>query len=202
MLEAARASAARLTALLDDGWRIAGVEKVFAGKALGTRLEGRCDLVFEKGKARAVVDLKWSGEPYKRADLENGVAVQLATYAELLRQSGSSDVAVGYFIIDALRMLSTDKRLATNGDVLKAAKDVEAIWKNAEAAWKAAWKVAVAGTLRAPGAPFGDENRNKAKSGYDKDGKLGIVPVCGLCDYGGLCGRLYAKGAEGGNGKD
>lgn len=201
-LQAARAAAERLAALLEEGWKVEGVEKCYAGTALGTALEGRLDLVLKKGKARAVIDLKWTGASYKEGDLVDGVAVQLAVYAELLRQSGDSDVAVAYFIIDALRLLSADPRLAGDGAALAVKKDMHATWSAVESAWRAAWKSATAGTLRAPGAPFGGGTKSKQRRGYNDDGALVMVPVCGLCDFGGLCGRCYAKAGEDTHGED
>lgn len=197
-LRAARAAAFQLALLLDDGWKVDSVEQPYRGKALGTELEGRLDLVLKKGATRAVVDLKWSGERYRRETLEAGAAVQLAAYAELLRQAGADDVPVGYFILVSQALLSADKRLATKSSALTVTHDAASTWASAEQAWKAAWKQAASGTLSAPGVTAGALEQ----SGRDEAGELAIAPPCKFCDYAGLCGRLYGVIAEDADGED
>ncbi|OGQ12189.1 MAG: hypothetical protein A2138_05785 [Deltaproteobacteria bacterium RBG_16_71_12] len=154
--------------------------------------------MLKKGKARAVVDLKWSGERYRRESLEAGAALQLATYAELLRQDGADEVAVGYFIIVSQAILSADSRLTKNGAALPVSHDIEATWRDLERSWKAAWKQVSMGSLSAPGALAGAAEQ----TARDEDGALVFSAPCKFCDYAGLCGRLYGTLEEDEDGED
>ncbi len=197
-LQAARSAAKQLATLLDDGWEVESVEKSYEGKALGTGLAGKLDLVLKKGLVRAVVDLKWGGERYRRESLVAGAAVQLATYAELLRQDGATDVPVGYFILVTQALLSADKRLASKGMTLPVSHNAEQTWASVEKSWQAAWKKAAAGTLTAPGV----SDAAPEQTARDEAGELVVAPPCRYCEYAGLCGRMYGTLEEDADGED
>jgi RecB family exonuclease len=122
------AAAARwLARFLADGWTVEHVEDTLSGTAFGGPFAGKVDCVVSRGKTKAVIDLKQGSGAYYRDSLAKGTSVQLAAYAELLRQAGAHDVAVGYFILRTQQMFSGDERLAK--PPLAVEHDVAATWK-------------------------------------------------------------------------
>ena len=76
----------------------------FAGGALG----GYADLVLIRADGgQAVVDMKWSGSKFADLLKENR-HLQLAIYAELLRQKCGAWPQVGYFVLNRGQLLATD----------------------------------------------------------------------------------------------
>ncbi len=77
----------------------------------GRRLTGNIDLMLTRGNGqRAVLDVKWAGESYRGGLLEDNRALQLATYAYLLKSQDKSDAwPSGAFFI-----LATGNLLAAN----------------------------------------------------------------------------------------
>ena len=77
----------------------------------GRRLTGTIDLMLTRGNGqRAVLDVKWAGEPYRGGLLEDNRALQLATYAYLQKSQDESDAwPSGAFFI-----LATGNLLAAN----------------------------------------------------------------------------------------
>ncbi len=182
--DALRKAAVALQALVARGWRVAETEQEHVGKAFGTAFGGVIDLVLHKGKQRAVVDLKWSGAGHRRGQLVEGTALQLAAYAELLRQAGFADTVVAYFIIKTQALLTTDAGLADGAGTLEA--KVDGTWEALVAAHGAAWKRASKGELVAPGA-----RRPEPRTARDEAAGLVASPPCRFCDLSGVCGRRY-----------
>jgi hypothetical protein len=188
-LAAACASALQLGRLLEAGFCVEGVERVYTGKALGTDLEGTLDLVLKKGEHQAIVDLKWGGYGHKRGILEGGAAIQLAVYAELLRQTGARDVSVAYFILLSQAMLTADARLLDSNSALQLGHDAAGTWTLVARTWESLWKTMGHGELSAPGTSAAAPLETKRGD----DGSLRVAPPCRYCDYAGLCGRLYGR---------
>jgi hypothetical protein len=71
-------------------------------------LEGSADLVLKRGDGNsAVLDMKWSGSARFGDKLKHQRHLQLVMYAELMRQEEKSVPAVGYFILDQGKLLTT-----------------------------------------------------------------------------------------------
>lgn len=187
------AAAKWLAKFLADGWKVDLVEDTLSGTAFGGPIEGKVDCVVSRGKTKAVIDLKQGSGAFYRDSLAKGTSVQLAAYAELLRQAGTQDVLVGYFILRAQQMFSGDKRLAD--PPLKVQHDVETTWEAVTAAHSDRWKRVKKGRVSAPGVREDTEDQSSLE-----DGVLHVPPGCRFCDYQGICGRLY--GMEAGDGED
>lgn len=187
------AAARRLAEFASHGWKVDLVEDTLSGTALGGKLEGKVDCVVSHGKTKAVIDLKQGSGAYYRDSLAKGTSVQLAAYAELLRQGGAKDVPVGYFILRTQQMFSADRRLAN--PPLKVAADIETTWEAVTAAHTERWRRVKRGRVTAPGVKEDVDDQSSLE-----DGKLHVPPSCRFCDFSGICGRLY--GMEAADGED
>ena len=84
-------------------------ERALAGKFTGGALDGVADLVVRNSSGqRAIVDMKWSGGTYYQDRLAKNRHLQLALYAEMLRQETGAWPQVAYFILEASRLLAPD----------------------------------------------------------------------------------------------
>jgi hypothetical protein len=106
----------------------------FAGGALG----GYADLVLSRADgSQAVVDMKWAGNKF--ADLlKHNHHLQLAIYAELLRQKTGAWPQVGYFVLIRGQMLATDQLFFPGAStVAKATEENTAeLWLRFVETWK------------------------------------------------------------------
>ncbi len=100
----ANSMAALVELLKAKGWRPVAAEKKLTelgGTFEGEPLSGSIDLLVEREDGtKGVVDLKLGGLNYRRDQLEDGKALQLAVYAEGAREGAPDHPPVGYFILD------------------------------------------------------------------------------------------------------
>ena len=83
-------------------------EKTLAGQFQGGPLKGYADMVLSKDdQTRAIVDIKWSGKKH-REKLETNRHLQLALYAELIRQRTGQWPQVAYFMVRQGQLLACD----------------------------------------------------------------------------------------------
>lgn len=157
---------------------------------------GYADLILRDAAGGAfVLDLKWSGsDTYHRDILEEGRALQLATYAWLLRARGETGaVQAGYFML-AQGSLITDSALAGD-DRIDAARPLDQVWNLGAASWRRALDGLAAGTVPITGithhhrrAAEGGSYEKALKTEADDAGVLYEQPPCRFCDFGHLCG--------------
>ena len=90
-------------------------EQEVEGHFVGGTLAGFADLVLEcdsrPGANQAIVDMKWSGFKKYSQKLAKNRHLQLALYAELLRQKTGAWPALAYFILDEARLLAQDDQV-------------------------------------------------------------------------------------------
>ncbi len=187
--------AATETARTLYGLMAAGKLKVLAaeqdrvGTAFGTEFGGRVDLVL--GEPPRILDLKWGGANRKRDALKTGTAIQLAAYAFLERAPDGSFPPVGYFVMDAQRLLTTDPTAFPGAERVEGLSPEET-WGVLQRSYDEAWKIMSEGEVAAPGV--GEVQRNaRVKKDTLEDGRLAMPSRCQWCDYTALCGLAFEE---------
>lgn len=186
---AVRTASALYGLMATAGLRVLATEQERTGQAFGTAFGGRVDLVL--GEPARILDLKWSGAGSKRRALKEGTALQLAAYAFLERQGQGPFPPVGYFVMDAQRLLTTQPD-AFQGAEAVAGPSPEETWRLAEETHAREWRAVAQGLLAARGIEPTEE-ASPAES-RDEDGGPLVPPACEWCDYDGLCGQAFAEG--------
>ncbi len=114
-------------------------ERDLAGKFPGGVLDGTADLVVgNKSGQRAIVDMKWAGATYYQERLAKNRHLQLAIYAEMLRQETGAWPHVSYFILEASRLLAPDTAFFPQARPVQSggAGSTPLLWERFVAAWK------------------------------------------------------------------
>jgi len=179
-LPTAMAALARLIA--DKGLTVEATERKVRAEntpAPGQALAGRVDMLLRKpDDGRAVLDLKWAGsDRYRRAEIAEGRAVQLAAYVGLV---GAGEDA-GFFMLSQRRAVATGASVF-GGQPAPALRDT---WRIAVDSIATRRATLASGTLRAPGVTWDDKSPPP-----DPDGvALRPPPPCRYCDAARLCGK-------------
>jgi RecB family exonuclease len=155
----------------------------------GIALNGRIDLLIEtKGKAPAVIDMKWSRSDRRRRDeIVAGRSVQLAVYGRILG-SDSAPAPGAYFMLSQARFLPAGDNLfgAAAGS---GAPTLASVWESAKSTWQARMKQLDAGRVDALG-----ESLREAGEGITEGGvPLDLEPPCRFCDKSRLCGQAVLQ---------
>lgn len=114
-------------------------ERDLAGKFPGGDLEGQADLVVRnKSGQRAIVDMKWAGANYNQDRLAKNRHLQLAIYAEMLRQETGARPQVSYFILEGSRLLAPDTGFFPEGRPVQSGSSgaTPPLWEQFVTAWK------------------------------------------------------------------
>lgn len=113
-------------------------EKKVAGPFPGGKLSGSIDLMLktESGK-HIVVDMKWSGEKKYTDKFQENRHLQLALYAELVRQKHSNWPALAYFILDQALFLApaTDPFAGAKAVAAKTGESTPQVWQRFVETW-------------------------------------------------------------------
>ncbi len=188
---------------------VIAVETTYAGAGAGGALEGRPDLVVGRrvdeaaatrtptsprgaapaGDVRGVIDLKWSGAPYRRDELAAGTAYQLAAYSHLVRAADRDPFPpVAYYVLRDQRLLVSDARVFPTGEPVG---DVppEAIWRAVERAVARRRAEIAGGMLEAPGNA--DDERPICEASVLEGEALVLAPPCRFCEFSLLCGKPH-----------
>ncbi len=118
-------------------------ERGVAGQFPGGELTGSADLVMRNGRGEhAIVDMKWSGIKKFPDKLKRNRHLQLAIYAELLRQETGEWPSVAYYVLDRARFLAPDERAFPDAEVVPSAdgENTAQLWQRFLATWR--WRVA------------------------------------------------------------
>lgn len=170
----------------DNGLRVAGVEVARRGDVDGTPLEGRLDCLL--GEPPLVLDLKWSSGNYRRDELREGRALQLAAYAHVVgggREDGA--VRTAYYILSSRRLLTVA--------ALRGAETVEGpalgeTWAGAVEAVRVKRAELGQGVVQASGL-LDDAVLKEIMKAPLADGLLRLKAECCFCEYGALCGKAW-----------
>jgi len=114
-------------------------ERRLKGTFVGGDLDGLADLVVRNQKERqAIVDMKWSGSGYYRQRFAENRHLQLAVYAEMLRQETGLWPDVSYFILSTCDLFARDAGFFPNARSVQRDAEISApvLWQQFIAAWK------------------------------------------------------------------
>lgn len=117
-------------------------EQGVSGQFSGGELAGSADLVMQNGRGeRAIVDMKWSGIKKFPEKLKQNRHLQLAIYAELLRQETGQWPSVAYYVLDRARFFTPDDRAFPDAEVIRSAdgENTAQLWQRFLATWR--WRV-------------------------------------------------------------
>lgn len=160
--------------------------------------EGFADLLLRDTEGHPYIfDMKWSSSSkYRRLEVEQGLALQLAAYNWMLKSAESGQQAkAGYFMLAQGEIISDNSLLSD--DVIVSPNTLEQIWEMGTASMKDTIAQLQSGLIEVKGVK---ELQKQAKDGkkadkveeelakeYSAKGLLYQQPSCNLCDYKGLC---------------
>ncbi|WP_043540526.1 PD-(D/E)XK nuclease family protein [Salinarimonas rosea] len=170
---------ATLATLLDDnGLTVVATEEPFDTKVEGLPVHGKIDLVAQDARGGIViVDLKWTRSPKRRREeIEDGRAIQLATYAAV---RGGVGARAGYFLLRQ-RLFATPAGEGLAGYEVAAARTLPETWAAMRETYRLWREAAEGGRLVARGV--------EGCEAYEpQDLPLVREVECKYCDYRGLC---------------
>ncbi|MFO0991604.1 MAG: PD-(D/E)XK nuclease family protein [Hyphomicrobiales bacterium] len=177
--------------IADAGLTVRGVEEeVVVTFASGQDFGGYLDLVLEDAIGRSVVlDLKWSSrDKYRREEVQEGRAFQLAAYTWLEEQAGRTSLGAGYFMLRQQSLLFTDPHPFSAAHHVPGS-DLKQTWATLRAAYDHRMGQLEHGDVLVRGVPAGTDET-------DVDPMPQVEPGCRFCDYRFLCGASIQGGAR------
>ncbi len=150
--------------------------------AAGTGANGRIDLLARAPQGRLVViDLKWQrSESRRRAELKNGVALQIAVYARHVAD-GQAEPATGFFMLRQKRFLTNTPLSGGMATLIEGATPKET-WDKIAASF---------------GSAFDEIGKGRVRATFERTGQtleefsdpyLLVPAKCAFCDYADICG--------------
>lgn len=171
--------------LRDAGFSVVATERPLTC-ALDDRVElvGKIDLELATALGDPVVfDLKWSNRAkYRQAEVEEARAVQLATYARLLKGESNAFPPGAYFMIKQRRLLAVDAQPLPE-EFRIGGSDLPEVWRAIVEVRKQALGELEAGRIVATGVEPDD-----VETDAREEKPISVGPPCAFCDYGHLCG--------------
>jgi hypothetical protein len=194
--EVLNATRTLVEALKAGGYTVKGMELPISGSINGRVLDGFIDcLVGTKDGEEAVIDFKYMGKKKYRRLLEDGHAVQLATYAYARSQASNGEFPrVGYLIIaDGLLYTPTGSPLYGAAKIaLVNGKPIKDVWQDFYSALKSSgsW-LSVGGKIPCWPLQVPDERPKGTEMVIeepDRNTPQEEVEPCKYCDFKILCG--------------
>ncbi|MGS0754810.1 PD-(D/E)XK nuclease family protein [Roseateles sp. GG27B] len=123
-----------------SGARIASAELDLAGHCAGFELRGGTDLLLQlSGGGSCLIDLKLAGAGKYRQKLKSRTHLQLALYAELVKQGSGSLPEIAYFVLDSAELLTPACGLFNGVRPVDMGVDTNAtLWQQLQNSW--AWR--------------------------------------------------------------
>jgi ATP-dependent helicase/nuclease subunit B len=163
------------------------------------RILGRPDMVLhgKEGNADFIVDLKWARQSaYRRRELSEGKAIQLAVYS-WLASNEEKPAAAGYYMLSQKQLFSSAAQPFPPYTHVKGPSLKETFAKMI-ASYAQHMKHLSAGTVYATGVinTAAEENKTQWLSDVEPEQEaspvpnveLVLEPPCKFCDYGRICG--------------
>lgn len=179
--------------LESGGYRIKGIEVELSGEAFGKSLSGWIDCLAEREDGtQAIVDFKYGGRGKYHSLIEDGKAVQLATYAYGESTAHGAFPAVAYLVLSD-GLLYTPSGSPIEGDGNRSvinAPAIQTVWQQFSDAITNAdgWMTSDAPV---PARPLQEKSDWPDGVSIVLDEKLkpgNVQPACKYCDYQRLCG--------------
>lgn len=114
-------------------------EQALAGHFEGGELAGFADILVEGASGQlAIIDMKWSGANKYPEKLRQNRHLQLALYAELVRQQTGHAPSVAYYLLDRARLLTPDGRSFPQAECIASANDENTaqLWQRFLVSWR------------------------------------------------------------------
>lgn len=142
-------------------------------------VRGAVDLIArDKNGHHVIIDLKWTrNDKKRREELEQGNAVQLATYGAMT--AGDQPYRAGYFLLNQ-RQFATLVDGGLIGRVVEGARSFPATWTAVRESWRKLGELAEEGKLVACGLQGHEEH-------LPADLPIVLEANCKWCDYQTLC---------------
>lgn len=106
----------------ENQWQVKATEMPLQGSFLDIAINGRADLVLERGAEMAVIDLKWRGARYREESIRNEEDLQLVLYSRLL-SNGQSWAHTAFFIMEKGLLLARNKQAFSEAKAVASAAD-------------------------------------------------------------------------------
>jgi len=181
-----------LIAAIDTaGLHVIKTEGKVEGKDLdGIPFKGYIDLLLEDDSGSTfVIDLKWSGSAKrKKEEVEKGKALQLASYAWMLRSDDGVWAPGAYFMLAQGEMI-TDNPAFKTSSVIDSPVSNQEIWNQGSKTWSSLFKNMESGEVEIAGL-IEDDELEETRS---EQGLMFTKPACFFCDFGKLCGKTRAE---------
>lgn len=174
-------------------------EERLEGNLDGIPFTGYADLLLRDKEGNPfILDMKWSGSSrYRKEEVEQGDALQLATYSWLLKSANpESIVHSAYFMLAQGELLSDSDLL--QDEALTSKYTREEIWEMGVKSWKRCVTDLKNGRVEAGGVKVRlieesegikeEKIKENIKSECITMGMLYQEPLCGFCDFSVLCG--------------
>jgi hypothetical protein len=179
--------------LTSGGYRIVGIEVELSGEAFGKTLNGWIDCVAQRDNGEeAIIDFKYGGRSKYHSLIEDGKAVQLATYAYGRSLAKGTFPAVAYLVLsDGLFYTPSDS--SVHGDGNRAVINgpaIQTVWQSFSQAIEGAddWLTSDAPV---PARPLQDSSQWPTGTTIVLETNLKsdkLQEVCKYCDYKRICG--------------
>ena len=124
------------------GTAMAVPEQIVSGQFEGGELTGSADLMLQNTQGnRAIVDMKWSGIKKYPEKLKENRHLQLAIYAELLRQEKGKRPSIAYYILDRARLFAPNDRFFPDAEQVQSVsgENTAELWQRFLNTWR--WRV-------------------------------------------------------------
>lgn len=157
----------------------------------GQTFEGRVDLLLAtKQDQSLILDLKWSRRArYKREELKEGKALQLAAYSWLLEPEAGCYPPGGYYMLAQGELVVSACHFLPDHHVFPDI-DLQVVWQQGLRAYNQRLQELQGGTALAAGvaAESSEDEREQTEELERAEEVLEIKPSCIWCDYINLCG--------------
>ncbi len=160
-------------------------------------MTGFADLLFrDPAGTLYILDLKWTtSSRFKAEEIINAEALQLATYAWILRNRSQEEeeIRAGYYMLAQCELLLPAEAPP------QAESSLDAAWRKGLAGWNWRWReLSQQGVVEATGITdrlLGEreeltsaQRRRRRREAAEGEGRLPVDPPCRFCDFPGLCG--------------